>query len=102
VLRIAQLLLAAALLALAPTPAAVAQGYGPTLASQQHFEMHRGDVLDIDVGKDFDWAEVDNEAVAAFMREDNRLRLVAIKAGKAEVVLTDDKLVVWKAQVVVR
>ena len=81
---------------------AVAQQYGPAVVAEQHHEMHRGDVLDIEIGKDFSWVEVDSEAVAAFMREGNKLRLVAVKPGTAKVVLTEDKAVVWKAEVTVR
>lgn len=88
-------------LALSPVPA-LAQQYGPMVVAEQRHEMHRGDVLDIEVGKDFSWVEVDSEAVAAFMREGNKLRLVAIKPGTANVVLTEDKKLVWKAEVVVR
>ena len=83
----------------APT---LAQQYGPVVVAEQRHEMHRGDVLDLEIGKDFSWVEVDSEAVAAFMREGNRLRLVAIKPGAATVVLTEDKKLVWKAEVVVR
>jgi len=90
--------LALALVA-APT---LAQQYGPAVVAEHRHEMHRGDVLDLDIGKDFSWVEVDSEAVAAFMREGNKLRLVAIKAGTATVVLTQDKKLVWKAEVVVR
>ena len=90
--------LALALVA-APT---LAQQYGPALVAEQRHEMHRGDVLDLDIGKDFSWVEVDSESVAAFMREGNKLRLVAIKPGTATVVLTQDKKLVWKAEVVVR
>ena len=83
----------------APAPA---QQYGPRAVSEQRHEMHRGDVLDIEIGKDFSWVEVDSEAVAAFMREGNKLRLVAVKPGTAKVVLTEDKKLVWRAEVVVR
>lgn len=88
-------------LALSPVPA-LAQQYGPVVVAAQRHEMHRGDVLDIEIGKDFSWVEVDSEAVAAFMREGNKLRLVAVKPGTAKVVLTEDKAVVWKAAVTVR
>jgi len=95
-----QLALAAAL-GLAAAPVA-GQGYGPVLAPLQHYEMYRGDALDIEIGKAFDWVEVDSEAVAAFMREGDKLRIVAVKPGAATVVLTDDKKLVWRAEVVVR
>ncbi len=88
-------------LALCATPT-LAQQYGPRAVAEQRHEMHRGDVLDVEIRKAFSWVEVDNEAVAAFMREGNKLRLVAIKPGTATVVLTDDKKLVWKAEVTVR
>ena len=80
----------------------LAQQYGPAVVAEQRHEMHRGDVLDLEIGKDFSWVEVDSEAVAAFMREGNKLRLVAIKPGTATVVLTEDKKLVWRAEVTVR
>ena len=95
------LALAAALASLAAGPLA-GQGYGPVLAPPQHYEMYRGDALDVEIGKTFDWAEVEGEAVAAFMREGNQLRIVAIKPGTASVVLTNDEKLVWRAEVVVR
>ena len=52
----------------APAPA---QQYGPRAVTEQRHEMHRGDVLDLEIGKDFSWVEVDSDAVAAFMREGN-------------------------------
>ena len=79
-----------------------AQGYGPSLVKVEPVRMYRGDTLDLEIGKAFDWAEVEGDAVAAFMREGNSLRLVAIKAGVAQVVLTEDKQVVWRAEVLVR
>ena len=88
-------------LVFAATPT-LAQQYGPAVVAEQRHEMHRGDVLDLEIGKDFSWVEVDSEAVAAFMREGNKLRLVAIKPGTATVVLTEDKKLVWRAEVVVR
>jgi hypothetical protein len=96
-----QLALAAALGLAAAAPVA-GQGYGPVLAPLQHYEMYRGDALDIEIGKAFDWVEVDSEAVAAFMREGEKLRIVAVKPGAAQVVLTNDDKVVWRAEVVVR
>ena len=93
--------MAAALASVAAGPLA-GQGYGPVLAASQHYEMYRGDALDVEVGKPFDWAEVDGEAVAAFMREGNQLRIVALRRGTATVVLTEDETVVWRAEIVVR
>jgi hypothetical protein len=93
--------LLAIVLALVPAPA-LAQQYGPAVVAELRHEMRRGDVLDIEIGKDFSWVEADSEAVAAFMREGNKLRLVAIKPGTATVVLTEDKKLVWKAEVTVR
>lgn len=92
----------AAALALAPAAPLHAQGYGPSLVDELHYEMYRGDALDIEVGKDFNWAESDSEAVAALMRKDNKLRLVAVKAGTATVTLSQHDKVIWKAEVVVR
>ena len=83
----------------APAPA---QQYGPRAVTEQRHEMHRGDVLDLEIGKDFSWVEVDSDAVAAFMREGNKLRVVAIKPGMATIVLTEDKKLVWRAEIVVR
>jgi len=100
-MRFLHLVALSAALGLAAAPVA-GQGYGPVLAPLQHYEMHRGDALDIEVGKTFDWVEVDGETVAAFMREGNRLRIVGIKQGTARVVLTQDDMVVWRAAVVVR
>ena len=88
-------------LVFAATPT-LAQQNGPAVVAEQRHEMHRGDVLDLEIGKDFSWVEVDSEAVAAFMREGNKLRLVAIKPGTATVVLTEDKKLVWRAEVTVR
>lgn len=95
------LALAAALASTSAAPLA-GQGYGPVLAPPQHYEMYRGDALDVEIGKTFDWVEVEGEAVAAFMREGNQLRIVALKRGTATVVLTDRETVVWRAEVVVR
>ena len=92
----------AAALGLAAAAPLAAQGYGPSLVKVEQVQMYRGDTLDLEIGKAFDWAEVEGEAVAAFMREDNSLRLVAIKAGTAQVVLTANKQVVWRAEVLVR
>jgi hypothetical protein len=92
----------AAALGLAAASPLAAQGYGPVVAPVQHYQMYRGDALDIDIGKDFSWAESDSEAVAAFMRADNKLRLVAIKPGTALITLTQEDKIVWKAEVVVR
>jgi hypothetical protein len=92
----------AAALGLAAAAPLAAQGYGPTLVEAEQVRMHRGDTLDLDIGKAFDWAEVEGEAVAAFMREGNSLRLVAIRTGTAQVVLTANKQVVWRAEVFVR
>jgi hypothetical protein len=97
---VSRFLLALSLVILAAPVAA--QQYGPSAVAQQRHEMHRGDVLDLEIGKAFSWVEVDSEAVAAFMREGKKLRLVAIKPGTATVVLTEDKKLVWKAEVVVR
>ena len=91
----------AAALGLVAAPLA-AQGYGPSLVKVEQVQMHRGDTIDLEIGKPFDWAEVEGEAVAAFMREGNSLRLVAIKSGTAKVVLTNDETVIWRAEVVVR
>jgi len=88
-------------LAFGATPA-LAQQYGPRAVAEQGHGMHGGDALDLEIGKDFSWVEVDSEAVAAFMREGNKLRLVAVKPGTATVVLTEDKRLVWKAEVTVR
>ena len=92
----------AAALGLAAAGPLSAQGYGPSLVKVEHVRMYRGDTLDLEIGKAFDRTEVEGEAVAAFMREGNGLRLVAIKTGTAQVVLTEDKLVVWRAEVLVR
>ncbi|WP_305095765.1 hypothetical protein [Croceibacterium aestuarii] len=91
------------LAALALTPnVATAQGYGPALVDEQHYEMVRGDTLDIDLDREADWAKVDSEAVAAILTTGNKLRLVAVKAGRAKVELTDHEKLVWRAEVVVR
>ena len=92
----------AAALGLAASAPAAGQGYGPTVVKLEHYQIYRGDTLDLEIGKPFDWAEVDGEAVAAFMREDNQLRLVGIKPGAAKVVLTEGDQVVWRAEIVVR
>ena len=62
-------------LVFAATPT-LAQQYGPAVVAAVHF--------------------------VAFMREGNKLRLVAIKPGTATVVLTEDKKLVWRAEVTVR
>lgn len=64
--------------------------------------MYRGDALDVEIGKAFDWAEVEGEAVAAFMREGNQLRIVALKRGNATVQLSSGDTTVWRAEIVVR
>ena len=100
--RMGQAIAWAAAFALAPAVPAHAQGYGPASVDVLHYQMYRGDALDIEIGQGFTWAESDNEAVAAFMRKDNMLRLVAVKSGTAVVTLTEGDKVVWQAEVVVR
>lgn len=100
--RIGHLAALAAALALAPAAPVLSQGYGPALVEELHYEMYRGDALDIDVGTEFTWAESDSEAVAAVIRKDNMLRLVAIKPGTANVTLTEHDKIVWRAEIVVR
>ena len=82
--------------------AVVAQGYGPAVVDTFHYEMVRGDTRDIEIGKDADWAEVKGEAVAAILSEGNKLRLVAVRPGKADVTVSDHDKLVWRAEVVVR
>ncbi|MXO59148.1 hypothetical protein GRI89_06300 [Altererythrobacter salegens] len=78
------------------------QSYGPAVVDEQYYEMYRGDSLDINIEKEADWAKVDGEAVAAILSTGNKLRLVAVKTGKAEVTVTNHEKLVWRAAVVVR
>lgn len=79
-----------------------AQGYGPAPVIQQHYEMYRGDTLEIPVGKPFSWSEVTGNAIAAQILANQKVRLVAIKPGTSLVSLKEDEILVWQAEVIVR
>lgn len=90
-----------ALLAFVAPTILSAQTYGPAQIDTYHYEMYRGDMIDIDIGQDADWTEVDNDAVAAILSTGNKLRLVAVKAGRSRVTVENHDKLVWRAEVVV-
>ncbi len=79
-----------------------AQGYGPAPVEQNHYEMYRGDTLEIDIGTPASWSEVEGHAVAAQILAGGKVRIVAIKQGSAVVSLKEDDKLVWRAEVIVR
>ncbi|MGX7895605.1 hypothetical protein [Tsuneonella sp. HG222] len=78
------------------------KGYGPAPVEAIHYEMYRGDTLDVPIGREASWVEVDGNAVAAQILEGGKVRIVAIKKGSAKVSLKDGEALVWQAEVIVR
>ena len=53
-------------------------------------------------GSSASWAEVDGQAVAAQILAGEKVRIIAIKQGRATVSLKEDYKLVWRAEVIVR
>ena len=79
-----------------------AQGYGPAPVDQNSYEMYRGDAIEVPTGSSASWAEVDGQAVAAQILAGEKVRIIAIKQGRATVSLKEDDKLVWRAEVIVR
>ena len=73
-----------------------AQGYGPAPVDQNYYEMYRGDAIEVPTGSS------DGQAVAAQILAGEKVRIIAIKQGRATVSLKEDDKLVWRAEVIVR